>query len=62
MWRISTDFEGNSSRGGSAETASIQARMASTHKTAISENRSNPWSSAFHSILSESHSIGDREM
>ncbi|REJ87493.1 MAG: hypothetical protein DWQ29_09275, partial [Planctomycetota bacterium] len=32
------------------------------NKKAISENRSNPWSSAFHSNLPESPSNGDREM
>ena len=62
IWRISTDFAGSSSRGGSAEAALIQERMSSTRKKAISENRSNPWSSAFHSNLWESHSIGNREM
>ena len=51
IWRISTDFSGCSLRGGRAETASIQARMASTRKKAIRENQCNPWSSAFHSRL-----------
>ncbi|REJ82808.1 MAG: hypothetical protein DWQ34_03010 [Planctomycetota bacterium] len=60
--RISTDLAGNSSSGGSAEAASIQARRMSTRKEAISENRFNPRSSAFYSNLSESHSNGDREM
>ncbi|REJ91612.1 MAG: hypothetical protein DWQ34_14295 [Planctomycetota bacterium] len=36
--------------------------MASTRKEAISENRSNQWSSASDSNLSESHANGDREM
>ncbi|REJ88623.1 MAG: hypothetical protein DWQ34_02660 [Planctomycetota bacterium] len=50
------------SKSGSAETASIQARMAPTRKKTISDNRSHPWSSAFHSNLSKSHTIGDRVM